>query len=137
MFLVFITAITSGQIVPKSITTKTGGFLQAACFHRKGELPIAATYFKTHHISKGQTIAQSMAERFDYGQNPDKTQNGELITAYECDHLTADSEFLLSKAKYKAITGREQKKDADILLSDTPSLCPRRDFPGGGQPHRL
>lgn len=78
-------------------------------------MPIAATYFKTHHISKGQTIAQSMAERFDYGQNPDKTQDGELITAYECDHLTADAEFLLTKAKYKAITGREQKKDADIL----------------------
>lgn len=56
-----------------------------------------------------------MADRFDYGQNPDKTQNGELITAYECDHMTADAEFLLGKAKYKAITGREQKKDADIL----------------------
>lgn len=56
-----------------------------------------------------------MAERFDYGQNPEKTQGGELITAYECDHLTADAEFLLTKAKYKAITGREQKKDADIL----------------------
>lgn len=78
-------------------------------------MPIAATYFKTHHISKGQTIAQSMAERFDYGQNPDKTQHGELITAYECDHVTVDAEFLLSKAKYKAITGREQKRDADIL----------------------
>ena len=28
---------------------------------------------------------------------------------------TADNEFLLSKAKYKAITGREQKKDEDVL----------------------
>ncbi|MEA4994313.1 MAG: relaxase/mobilization nuclease domain-containing protein [Oscillibacter sp.] len=56
-----------------------------------------------------------MADRFDYGQNPDKTQNGKLITAYECDHMTADAEFLLSKAKYKSITGRVQKKDADIL----------------------
>lgn len=78
-------------------------------------MPIATTYFKAHHISKGQTIAQSMADRFDYGQNPDKTKNGELITAYECDHLTADAEFLLSKVKYKAITGREQKKDVEIL----------------------
>ncbi len=83
--------------------------MQAACFHRKGELPIAATDFKPYHISKGQTIAQSMAERFDYGQNPDKTQNGELITAYECDHLTADDDFLLTKAKYKAIHAQESK----------------------------
>lgn len=76
---------------------------------------MATTYFKTHHISKGETIAQSMKERFDYGQNQDKTRGGELIAAYECDPETADAEFLLSKAKYKAITGREQKKDADVL----------------------
>jgi hypothetical protein len=76
---------------------------------------VAATYFKTHHISKGETIAQSMKDRFDYGQNPEKTRGCELIAAYLCDPETADAEFLLSKAKYKAITGREQKKDADIL----------------------
>lgn len=35
--------------------------------------------------------------------------------AYECDPETADMEFLLSKAKYKAVTGREQKKDEDVL----------------------
>lgn len=70
---------------------------------------------KPHHSSGGQTIAQSLKDRFDYGQNPDKTQDGELISSYECDHLTADAEFLLSKAKYKAVTGREQKRDADVL----------------------
>lgn len=56
-----------------------------------------------------------MKDRFDYGQNPEKTQGGELILAYECDPKTADAEFLLSKAQYKAITGREQKKDEDVL----------------------
>ena len=76
---------------------------------------MATTYFKTHHISKGETIAKSMKDRFDYGQNPDKTRGGDLILAYECDPQTADAEFLLSKAKYMAITGREQKKDADVL----------------------
>lgn len=76
---------------------------------------MATTYFKPHHISKGETIAQSMKDRFDYGQNPEKTQGGDLVLAYECDPQTADREFLLSKAKYKAITGREQKKDEDIL----------------------
>ena len=56
-----------------------------------------------------------MKERFDYGQNPDKTEGGELISSYGCDHMTADAEFLLSKAKYKAVTGREQRRDADVL----------------------
>ena len=69
---------------------------------------MATTYYKKHKISKGETIAQSLKERFDYGQNPDKTEDGELISSYGCDHMTADAEFLLSKAKYKADTGREQ-----------------------------
>ena len=38
-----------------------------------------------------------------------------MISSYGCDHMTADAEFLLAKAKYKAITGREQKRDADVL----------------------
>ena len=81
----------------------------------EGGLPTATTYFKKHKISKGETIAQSLKERFDYGQNPDKTEGGELISSYGCDHMTADAEFLLSKAKYRAVTGREQRRDADVL----------------------
>ena len=56
-----------------------------------------------------------MKDRFDYGKNPDKTEGGELISAYACDHMTADAEFLLSKAKYKVTTGREQRRDTDVL----------------------
>ena len=81
----------------------------------EGGLPTATTYFKKHKISKGETIAQSLKERFDYGQNPDKTEGGELISSYGCDHMTADAEFLLSKAKYRAVTGREQRRDAGVL----------------------
>ena len=40
---------------------------------------MATTYFKTHHISKGEIIAQSMKDRFDYGQNPNKTRGGKFI----------------------------------------------------------
>ena len=57
----------------------------------KGGLPTATTYYKKHKISKGETIAQSLKERFDYGQNPDKTEGGELISSYGCDHMTADA----------------------------------------------
>jgi hypothetical protein len=76
---------------------------------------MATTRLIARHISKGESIAQSLADSFDYGQNPEKTRGGKLISAYMCDPKTADAEFLLSKAQYKAITGREQKKDADIL----------------------
>ena len=81
----------------------------------KGGAATATTRLIVHHISKGETIAQSLKGRFDYGKNPDKTQGGELISSYQCDQQTCDAEFLLSKAKYKAVTGREQKRDADVL----------------------
>ena len=87
---------------------------------------MATVFLKAHHISKGETIAQSMKDRFDYGQNPVKTRDGDLIAAYECDPKTADAEFLLSKAKYKAITGREQKRDEDVLCYQI-----RQAFPPG------
>lgn len=76
---------------------------------------MATTRLIARHISKGETIAQSLADSFDYAQNPEKTRGGELISAYRCDPETADAEFLLSKAQYKTITGRKQKRDADIL----------------------
>ena len=97
----------------------SGGWQQPPFVVSKGGLPTATTYFKKHKISKGETVAQSLKERFDYGQNPDKTEGGELISSYGCDHMTADAEFLLSKAKYKATTGREQRWDADVLCYQT------------------
>ena len=104
----------------------------------KGGLPTATTYYKKHKISKGETIAQSLKERFDYGQNPDKTEGGELISSYGCDHMTADAEFLLSKAKYKAATrpGAAAGRGCAVL-SDPPVIQARGDHAGGGQPHRL
>ena len=74
---------------------------------------IATTRLMTRHAGSGMTIMETLKDGFDYGKNPDKTRNGDLILAYECDPDTADAEFLLSKAKYKAITGREQKRDND------------------------
>ncbi|MFC4598173.1 relaxase/mobilization nuclease domain-containing protein [Cohnella hongkongensis] len=72
---------------------------------------MATIRLMTRHIGSGKTIMATLKDSFDYGKNPNKTRNGDLILAYECDPATADAEFLLSKAKYKAITGREQKKD--------------------------
>lgn len=67
-----------------------------------------------------------MQDRFDYGKNPVKTLDGSLIRAYECDPQTCDAEFLLTKAQYKAVTGREQEKDADVLCYQI-----RQSFPPG------
>jgi len=55
-----------------------------------------------------------LKDTIDYMENPFKTDNGEWVTSYECDARTADKEFLLSKQKYAAITGRNQGK-RDII----------------------
>lgn len=51
----------------------------------------------------------------DYGKNPEKTESGKYISSYECAPATVAAEFLLAKASYKAMTGREQKKGEDVL----------------------
>ena len=77
---------------------------------------MATTYFRPRHIDKGRSILASIRQSLDYGKNPKKTRDGILISAYECDPMTADAEFLLAKRQYYYITGREQKRDNNILL---------------------
>lgn len=72
---------------------------------------MAATRLIALHINKGKTVAQCLADRTDYSQNAEKTNDGEFISAHECDPKTADEEFLLSKRQYQHITGRQQKND--------------------------
>ena len=72
---------------------------------------MATTRIISMHVSHGKTIADCLTDRIDYSKNPDKTQGGELISAYECDPKTADAEFLFSKRQYQTITGREQRHD--------------------------
>lgn len=76
----------------------------------------ATTYFRPRHIDQGKSILATLKQTLDYGKNPKKTRDGFLISAYECDPATADTEFLLAKRQYFYITGREQKRDKDILL---------------------
>lgn len=72
---------------------------------------MAATRLIALHINKDKSVAQCLRNRTDYAQNPEKTQKGELVTAYECDPMTADQEFLLAKRQYEHATGRRQKRD--------------------------
>lgn len=67
------------------------------------------------HANEGESIAEAIRDCLDYGKNPEKTENGKYISSYECDPATVAAEFLLAKASYKAMTGREQKKGSDVL----------------------
>ena len=72
---------------------------------------MAATRLIALHKNKGKSVAACLKSRTDYVQNPDKTQQGELVSSYECSPLTVDEEFMLSKRQYELVTGRRQKSD--------------------------
>ena len=72
---------------------------------------MAATRLIALHVNKGKTVAQCLADRTDYSQNAEKTNDGEFISSYECDPKTADEEFLLAKRQYQHITDRQQKNN--------------------------
>lgn len=72
---------------------------------------MAATRLIPLHVNRGKTIAQSLGDRTDYAKNPEKTEKGELVTGYQCDPMTVDEEFMLSKRQYEQITGRRQKHE--------------------------
>ena len=63
------------------------------------------------HMHGGKSVASALKLRTGYAMNPEKTENGKLISAFACDPHTADAEFLLAKRQYKQFTGREQTSD--------------------------
>lgn len=72
---------------------------------------MAATRLIPLHVNKGKTVARCLADRVDYSQNPEKTEDGKYVSSYGCNPETVDEEFLLSKRQYMQITGRESKKN--------------------------
>ena len=76
---------------------------------------MATTTLLQRHANEGESIAEAIRDCLDYGKNPEKTEDGKYISSYECDPATVAAEFLLAKASYKAMTGREQKKGSDVL----------------------
>lgn len=74
----------------------------------KGSVIIATTSLISIHQNKGKSIADCLADRTDYAKDPEKTNEGELLSSYECDPKMVQGEFMLSKRQYDDITGRQQ-----------------------------
>lgn len=66
------------------------------------------------HTGKGRTVGTAIRDIIDYVENPAKTDNGRLITSYQCDSRIADAEFLFTKRQYVAKTGRKRGGD-DVI----------------------
>ena len=72
---------------------------------------MATTRIIPLHNNKGKTLSDCLHARLDYAQNPDKTEQGDLVSSYECDPNTVAEEFLLSKRMYDQQSSRPIKGD--------------------------
>ena len=75
---------------------------------------MATTRIMPLHIGKGRTESQAVSDIIDYVSNPQKTDNGRLVTGFACDSRVADAEFQLAKREYISTTGRVRGAD-DVL----------------------
>lgn len=75
---------------------------------------MATTWLKPLHVGKGRSLQKALFQITDYGKNEEKTENGRFVTGYQCDPMTVDAEWLLSKREYFAATGRKQEQDVIV-----------------------
>ena len=66
------------------------------------------------HIGKGRTFSTAIADIIDYVKNPEKSDNGRLITSWQCNSRIADSQFFYSKQQYIRNTGKVRGTD-DVI----------------------
>lgn len=75
---------------------------------------MATTRLMSLHTGKGRSVGTAITDIIDYVRNPEKTDHGRLITSWQCDSRTADSEFFYSKQQYIRNTGRVRGAD-DVI----------------------
>ena len=76
------------------------------------------------HVGKGRTIGAAIKGIIDYVVNPQKTDNGKLISSFQCDSRIADAVFLFSKRQYLSKTGRQRGADDVIAYTIRQSFVP-------------
>ena len=85
---------------------------------------MATTRLMPLHTGKGRNVRRAIRDIIGYVSNPDKTEQGELVTGYACDPRIADGEFLLAKREYLLRTGRARGKDDVIAYHLRQSFVP-------------
>lgn len=85
---------------------------------------MATTRLMPLHTGQGRTVGTAITDILDYVENPQKTDNGRLITGFQCDSRVADAEFLFTKRQYAALTGRTRGGDDVIAYHVRQSFAP-------------
>ena len=76
------------------------------------------------HAGKRKSVFAALQRSTAYVKNPEKTDDGEWISAYECDPISAGQEFLFSQNHYAEITGKDYGKHGVIAYHLRQSFKP-------------
>lgn len=85
---------------------------------------MATTRLIPLHCGKGRSIGTAIRDIIDYVKNPEKTDEGRLITSWQCDSRIADAQFAFDKRQYLHKTGRERGADDVIAYHMRQSFVP-------------
>ncbi len=85
---------------------------------------MAATNLFAVHAGKNGSPAEALRRIIGYIDDPKKTNNDDLITAYECEPRLYGTDFLLDKRTYIQRTGRVRGKDDVIAYHLRQSFVP-------------
>ena len=69
---------------------------------------MAATRIEPVHINKACGAAQTIKRMTDYFKNPTKTDDGRLVSGFECDTDLITEDFMMARDDYRHNTGRDQ-----------------------------
>jgi len=85
---------------------------------------LATTRLMPLHVGKGRSVGTAISDIIDYVENPEKTEQGQLVTSFGCNARIADKEFRFAKKLYIQKTGRVRGKDDVIAYHLRQSFVP-------------
>lgn len=85
---------------------------------------MATTRIMPLHMGKGRTFGKAIEDIIDYVDDPSKTDEGRLVTSWQCNSRIADAEFLYTKNEYIQKTGRVRGKNNVIAYHLRQSFLP-------------
>ena len=85
---------------------------------------MSTTRLMALHTGKGRSVGTAIRDIIDYVENPEKTNQGQLVSSYQCSARIADKEFLLAKKLYIQKTGRVRGADDVIAYQLRQSFAP-------------
>jgi Relaxase/Mobilisation nuclease domain. len=85
---------------------------------------MSTTRLMALHTGKGRSVGAAIRDIIDYVENPEKTNQGRLVSSYQCSARIADKEFLLAKKLYIQKTGRVRGADDVIAYQLRQSFAP-------------